>query len=74
MDKLKSYILVYIILDRFKLNDDLEVYLLYYDFEFFIYDEIEEYLEDFFEINKIDWYCLVFYKIIDRYVYYLFDM
>ena len=74
MDKLKYNISVHITPDRFKLNDDLEAYLLLHDFEFSMYDDIEEYLIDFLETHEIDWHCSVFYKIIGRHVYYSFDM
>jgi hypothetical protein len=72
--ELKSHISVHITPSRYKLNDDLEKYLLHHDFEFSIYDDIEEYLEDFLETHEIDWHRSVFYKVQGRHVYYSFDV
>ena len=60
--------------DNFKLHSDLEAYLFHHDFKFSMYDEIEEYLEDFLETHEIDWTRSVFHKKPGRHVYYSFDI
>ena len=65
---------VLIMQDKIKLHSDLEAYLFHHDFEFSMYDEIEEYLEDFLDTHEIDWTRSVFHKKPGRHVYYSFDI
>lgn len=65
---------VLIMQDNFKLHDDLEAYLVHHDFEFSIYDDLEDYLEDFLDTHEIDWTRSVFHKKPGRHVYYSFDI
>jgi hypothetical protein len=65
---------VLIMQDNFKLHDDLEAYLVHHDFEFSMYDDLEDYLEDFLETHEIDWTRSVFHKKPGRHVYYSFDI
>ena len=60
--------------DKIELHSDLEAYLFHHDFEFSMYDEIEEYLEDFLDTHEIDWTRSVFHKKPGRHVYYSFDI
>ena len=74
MEKLPYNISVIIRPDELQLHEDLEAYLFHHDFEFSMYDDLEEYLEDFLYTHKIDYTRSVFFKPEGSHVYYTFDV